>query len=768
MSFLGSYSVQLCRTLDAEAGSARLELPFRRRRYEPGDILNLDCTAVWPEGRFGAAFRVQKFVGGGFAGQVYRCVLESVRGDASRVPALREGGVYAVKIQLPASRFSRRFRDMLYAIGFQSPFSPQLNEQSCRAGLLMQKLVGMAAGRAFGRDGAVAEVYASFFDSELRAFGEVREWVEGRAWRLEPDTRPRLRRRWRTVRPEDTGSPEYVAKRQFMMRLVQLLHQMGAWELARQYEWWTMKSQPNVLKRTRAGSGPADGLCAVDFRAGLTLLPFLPMSPADFVLIAQGARRGSLVQFDRFDAVRLRTFFNARRGEMPEAPAMVDRLLELDAAYRRRMPDFAHQGLRLFTDRALRADVRAGLAEAWRLEGLADDASARRLAEGPCRCALFWALGLLPVAGRLIRLAWMSSPARRHVFRLITGRAYFRVFARAGISSCLARWHRAGRTGEERTKQLLTRPGAFWAQRLTVGLLPPVLHRAIAEPGYVWGRVRDGWRFMLRFCRDEAARVEWLAGIVRAGREDGSLDPNEHDLIMSRIRDPFIVKYLKSVAVHFATLPVTQLVSGAVGTAIALRILLSAGPGERSWDNALAAFTAVVVAFQLVPISPGSICRGLYVVYLMLKDRDWRDYVLAAPLSFVKYIGYLAFPLQMATAFPVLSRFIASRWARSAVNIMPVFGEKGALLEHFVFDWFYNRPRIFGAWARPRMPYILDAWMIFGLAVLTACGAGGMDIASKTGMNVGLAVLVVNVLPRTVFYPVVAGSGRGGSRAGAA
>ena len=65
---------------------------------------------------------------------------------------------------------------------------------------------------------------------------------------------------------------------------------------------------------------------------------------------------------------------------------------------------------------------------------------------------------------------------------------------------------------------------------------------------------------------------------------------------------------------------------------------------------------------------------------------------MALPVSFLKMIGYLAFPLQMAYRYPDLARFMASHWATEAVHRVPVFGEKGAWLEHFVFDAFYNFP----------------------------------------------------------------------------
>jgi hypothetical protein len=101
---------------------------------------------------------------------------------------------------------------------------------------------------------------------------------------------------------------------------------------------------------------------------------------------------------------------------------------------------------------------------------------------------------------------------------------------------------------------------------------------------------------------------------------------------------------------------------------------------------------AIIAAFQLVPISPGSLVRGLYVVYLVVRERNFKDYNIAVILGFFKYIGYLAFPIQMTYRYPALARFMAGHWATEAVHAVPVFGERGALLEHSVFNLFYNWP----------------------------------------------------------------------------
>ncbi len=46
----------------------------------------------------------------------------------------------------------------------------------------------------------------------------------------------------------------------------------------------------------------------------------------------------------------------------------------------------------------------------------------------------------------------------------------------------------------------------------------------------------------------------------------------------------------------------------------------------------------------------------------------------------------------MTYHYPVLARFMSAHWATEGVHIVPVFGEQGALLEHWVFCLFYNWP----------------------------------------------------------------------------
>jgi hypothetical protein len=171
-------------------------------------------------------------------------------------------------------------------------------------------------------------------------------------------------------------------------------------------------------------------------------------------------------------------------------------------------------------------------------------------------------------------------------------------------------------------------------------------------------------------------------------------------------------------------------------------------------------FFATLVFFQVFPVSPGSLGRGFYVLYLMIRERNFRDYMVAAPLSFVRYIGYVGFPIQMAATYPALAQFMAGRWATGVVHVIPVFGEKGALLEHYVFDWFFNRPRVAGRRVARHIRGLLTCWMGAGLlAGAYVLGVRGVDWSDpaglKTGVNVIIGVLCLFVLPRVLFYPLL-------------
>jgi hypothetical protein len=682
------YSVEVCRQLEAGFHAAKLYRPMRVSRYDAGTELTYDVQGAGRGQKAKVHLLVEKFIGGGFAGQVY-CV--KVTGIEGAIVGLEAGKVYAIKILIPPSGFSRFFRNLLYWIGFQGPFQQQVNPSAARAGALWQKLIRRGAKIRFGDENAVVDIYGTFVDNRQGSCGELREWVEGRTWRLEVDDRLDLLKRWLRGRKIDEsamaeiGSPEYRAKRQFMVEFVGLLHDMGAYEFARQYEWSTCKSQPNVLKRQGTDSDPAGGLVAVDFRAGLALLPFLPMSPGDFKLIFKGLMRGSLVQFDRGNLARLEAFVREHSDEFADMNGMLEDLKSSEQVYRDSLPDITHNHLRPLYSSKLWSTMLDSAITGWKVRNLIDERHEKHIRHNRILPLLFFAVGLIPFLGKLIRRVWGRTDWRTHYAAMLKSRDYFKRAVQGRIAEKVITWHRDGRVGAGKAPKVAAEIWRFFCH-LPLSILPVGLHRILTDKKYAKERLVYYFVRPVRLYFNAELREQWLREMISEGQKKHMLSDQDAQVIISRISEPFIQKYLKSLAVHICTLPVTQVVS--VSLAVIYVLTHPEMPRAEAWAIGL----GIIALFQVTPISPGSLTRGLYVLYLVIRERNFKDYNIAVFLGFFKYVGYLAFPIQMTYHYPVLSRFMAGHWSTEAVHVMPVFGERGALLEHWVFYLFYNWP----------------------------------------------------------------------------
>jgi hypothetical protein len=561
-----------------------------------------------------------------------------------------------------------------------------VNPDACRAGALWQKFIRKGASQRLNDENTVVDIHATLIDFTLGSCGEISEWIDGRMWRLESDDNLDARRRRIVGDPgEDLGSPEYRSKRTFMANLVKLMHDMGAHELARQYEWWTCKSQPNALKRLEKDSNPFKGNVAVDFRAGLALLPFLPMCPADFRLILSGVARGSLVQFDKGDTEKLQRFIAQNQETFKDMDEALDELIQAERSYRNSLPDITHHKFKLFFNRKLWSSILKSNLRSWRIRNLIDENTETKLEHRQLTLTGFYLLGLIPFLGNFLRKLLGHVDYRKHYYHLLTSFSYIRRTGRARISEALIRWLRAGRVDEKHAEKIRTSTLRFIIH-LPLVVLPPKVHRFFSDRHFARQALDYIFVRPLRLYFRAEAREQWLKELVSRGQESGTLTSQEASRIQSQIKESFIQKYLKSLAVHICTVPVTQIVS------ILVAVIYVRLHPELSWQEASLHAGLILGLFQVTPISPGSFVRGLYVTYLVLRERNFRDYNIAFFLSFFKYIGYLAFPIQMAYRYPDLARFMAGHWATGAVHIIPVFGERGALLEHAIFDWFYNYP----------------------------------------------------------------------------
>ena len=681
------YSPEVCKVLEKKCRDADLHRPLRIKRYEAGTELSYKVRAVGIPGRTAKInLIIEKFIGGGFAGQVYKVKVQQVTGGP--VPGIEAGDIHAMKILIPPSGFSVLFRNILYGIGFQGTFQLQTNPAASMAGALWQKFIRRGAKIRFKDEKAVNDIHAVFVDSNLGSCGEISDWVEGRTWQLEVDERMDLLKQWNKGKINNDsrlGSAEFRAKKRFMHDFVTLLNTMGAYEFARQYEWSTCKSQPNCLKRCDIEDDPEKGLVAVDFRAGLALLPFLPMSPGDIKLIIKGLFRGSLVQFDRGSIEKLEKFISTNKDEFSDMSGMLDELKTAESIYRNSIPDITHNHFRLLYSRKLWSTMLNSTATGCRIRNIIDKTSEEKLKNTIFTKYLFWIIGFVPFLGSFIRKMLGHSGWRRHYTGLLTSWDYLKRAVYGKIAEAVIVWHRAGRIDEKKAMGISESLVKFLFQ-LPFSILPAGVHKICTSWSYFINRLDYYLARPIRLYFNCEEREQWLRDMVQEGQDKRIVSKEDAEVILSKIKEPFIQKYLKSLAVHVCTLPVTQVVSVAV--AVIYVLMHPEMPRAQSWAIGL----GIIALFQVVPISPGSLTRGLYVLYLVIKERNFKDYNIAVFLGFFKYIGYLAFPIQMTYRYPELARFMAAHWATDAVHVVPVFGEGGALLEHWVFGLFYNWP----------------------------------------------------------------------------
>jgi hypothetical protein len=273
-----------------------------------------------------------------------------------------------------------------------------------------------------------------------------------------------------------------------MGAFVKLLHDMGGHEFARQYEWSTCKSQPNCLKRTDSENNPAEGLVAVDFRAGLALLPFLPMSPGDFKLILKGLKRGSLVQFDRGSIDQLERFMDDHGNDFSDMREMLDELKTSESVYRNSVPDITHNHVRLFYSRQLWSTIFNSTMTGWKVRNIVDDAGKQKLGRSWIFSTFFFLIGLIPFLGVSVQRVMGRAEWRQHYKKILTSWDYLRRAFKGKIAEKAIPWHRDGRMdGNEALKT--TESVWRYMGHLTLSLLPVGLHRFMTDWEYAKERL---------------------------------------------------------------------------------------------------------------------------------------------------------------------------------------------------------------------------------------------------------------------------------------
>jgi len=388
----------------------------------------------------------------------------------------------------------------------------------------------------------------------------------------------------------------------------------------------------------------------------------------------------------------------------------------------------------------------------WKIKNRVDDRREQSLRDSTILTLWFFLVGIVPLFGGFFRKLWGRADWRRHYRMMLTDMGYLRRAIRGRNAEKVIGWYRSGRVAGDSAMRLAGEPWRFFLH-LPLSILPAGLHRILTDWQYAKEKITYLAVRPIRLYFNAELRTRWLTEMLEEGKKKHMLNDEDAMTIHSQIHDPFIQKYLKSLAVHLCTLPVTQVVS------LTVALYVVAQNPQLSWKEALGLAGVILVAFQLTPISPGSLVRGLYVLYLVVKERNFRDYNIAVFLGFFKYIGYLAFPIQMTHRYPALARFMAGHWATEAAHVIPVFGERGALLEHGVFCLFYNRPltirRRMRVRSRMRAAMKPRYWHIALCAMVGAAIFGLADFYYLK--NIGILPSLKGIWPLVVLIPLMCG-----------
>lgn len=645
--------------------------------YLAGERISADVFGIDGSALGTAQFTILSSPGSGFAGQVY----QAVAGPGSVFDGLR----VALKVLRPRSRLKTWFRDLLFKLSFGTSFAPRLRVAALRSGLIWQEILRTAVGIELGRPAAISRGLGYYWEAALHSFVEVHEWVDSRPVRYAPDdgifTRPCRPNVLKRV--EAAPDSEMRRKQRFMADLVRVCHQVGAPGLARQFEWYTLVSQANVLF-TNPG-GPAGEFVAVDCRPGLAVPFFLPLSPAHARILWAGLRRGVLAHYDEVDLDRLEAYLNAHPEQCRQLAGLVGRLKEDDRVYRSSLPDFWHTRARLFIDRAFRQRVRAGLIGDWLLSEKISPRQAERLQRSAALFACAWLLDNLPLIGQPMLRLWGNEHFRTHLVRLLRDPGY-RHFALDTLRSRdLPAWQQDGRIAPGRAAWLRIAPHRYLPEKLALSWLPGPLHRFLTDRQArrsFWSRllVQPFW-----LLTRPAYRETWLQEIARQQIERGVLSEEQAQALRLQLREPRLQGFLRDLGFTFGLELFSKLV-----------YLALAGYGALSgqvWLLAVALFG---------PLPPSGVARFVYVLTQLIADRFRKETrndrrllpgrLLGLALAPWRFVGNLFAPVEMYAYYTDLSLLLADYYVSRLVQVVPVLGGRGKLLEYWLFHLVYNVP----------------------------------------------------------------------------
>jgi len=344
--------------------------------------------------------------------------------------------------------------------------------------LIYQYILYLATRMKFKADGVVAQPLGYYWEPELGSFTEIHEWVEGRYPCYEAD--PLILHRLFGIALEEAGH-EMQRKKRFMQGLVDVCHEIGAIGLARQYEWFTLISQANVLSRESPKPGLSD-FVAVDCRPGLAVPFFLPLSPAHARIILEEAKRGVFAHFDAMDLSRLERFVQLYFREDEDLSALTSQVNEENVLYRAGLLDIWNARANSFLRSSRLQSVKQATIQDWVKLRMVSPAIAERLGQGWVRFLTCFILDNLPMVGGFMLRLTHNEIYQRHLLLSLVSVNYREGALQFMRSRDVGEWREDRRITCSRVELLEASTIRYLFEKLVLSWQPRILHRLVTDP----------------------------------------------------------------------------------------------------------------------------------------------------------------------------------------------------------------------------------------------------------------------------------------------
>lgn len=660
----------------------------RSRGYEPGDSITLELKDI-DDRVHEIHFQMEHFCGGGFAGQVYRA-----RCTSSKDGYLREGDPYAIKIYRPRSGFRRRFRDVMYWMGFQSPFPYHYDEDAARSILFLSELLKEVCKVEFGSTSPINECYGTFWSAHVGAYGEVNEWVAGgvsdpvldREILIRGDQNKKIRsliaQGKATEKDLREATDEISRKHRFMNTLVTVCNELGLEDMARQAYWWTGASQPNVLTRrpsTRDDCMP--DFVWVDRRPGL---PGFITSPGDFVLLPKAILRGSIPPFDKINFKKLRAWSKAPDPEKWER--LINRLEELDRRYRDGQLDLFGHHLRLLDGKLLKG-IRDSRLNCWEKAGRIDNGTKAALQKNPLLLMCHILLVLIPVLGSRLQKLCGNATFRKCVIDFVINGKYRDMVLFEMRAYRIWMWLLDRRITEARARICYDHLLPYLKDWLFYFWMPPSWQLFFTDQAFQWDMLRrlftSPFKYIFITSYRSAVNTHWIQTQTLEDVKRNYVRQEEADRFISIAGDRPLQQYITGILYTAAVKPVSE-ISYLIGFIAYLTAFIEALK-NLGWGY------GILAAFLVLLISPAGVLRFLYSVFMgILNPRvPYWAAIICAP---IRGLGDLAFPIQMAVTYPSFASYLLTSSICKLVEHVPIFGERGGLLSIWSVTCFLSWP----------------------------------------------------------------------------